>query len=334
MKDLSRTAAVWTAAAFGILSAAAVSANPDIPRALKPDPLAQARTLFDQKQYADVIRNLQEPDLQKLPRQDLRRAYDLLGLSYQFNNEQDRAIGVYELAEQLFPKDINLLTHLADLLHGLEIDDRARPLYERVLAIHPNNAAANLGMAEIERVTGLLDQSQEHYERCLIELKDNPAVWRGYAEVLAERRNFPQAAAAIQKALNLNPNNPSSLRSLAQFQRRQDLTAQAYATMDKAIAAAPAANGSTTPKSEMTLQRGLWLLEDDRLEESLAAAQSVLRHDPRDPLALWLRASIQLRRGRREEAERDLRLVAEMTRETPFLALTARTTLQELVRNP
>lgn len=308
--------------------------EPIFPGAGKPDPLAPVQALFDQRRFSDVIGRLSNAELQKLERRDLCRAYDLLGLSYQYASEPDRAIGVYELASQLFPKDINILTHLAELLHKQDLDDRARPLYERALRIHPNNASANVGIAEIERGAGLLDQSQGHYERCLANEKEDPSIWIEYAQVLADQRNYPKAAAAIQQSLDLDPANASSFYSLSQFQRRQGLKTEAYATIDKAVAAADAASKYEDIRPELSLRKASWLLEDGRLDESLEEAQSVLYRFPQEPFALWLRASVALRKGDAPGAAADLEEAAGQNRQAPFVAAVAQAMLDDLRRNP
>ncbi|MBI3549025.1 MAG: tetratricopeptide repeat protein [Elusimicrobia bacterium] len=312
------------------LSSSAHAAPETAPRPPVQDALAGVQLLFDQQDYGRVVGRLTEPEMQKLGRQDLRRAYDLLGQSYQRLGQQDRAIGVYQLAAQLFPKDLNLTTHLADILHHQELDDQARALYESALAIHPNNGSAHLGIAEIARATGLLEQSQEHYEKCLLEIKTDARVWRGYAEVLAKRRNYSKAADAIRKALELDPDNAPTLQSLAQFQRRQGKREEGYASLAAATAAADASPRHQDIRPELSLRKASWLFEDGRLDDSLQEAESVLLRFPNDPFALWLRARIALKRGDENAAAADLEAAASQSRSSPFAAAVAKGMLKEL----
>ncbi|MFX9630925.1 tetratricopeptide repeat protein, partial [Acinetobacter baumannii] len=86
-----------------------------------------------------------------LPRRRRARGFALLGQSYERMGRIEEALRVSQLAQGLYPDDIDILSDLAELLHRSQLDDRARPYYLRVLKIHPNNAMANRGLAEIER---------------------------------------------------------------------------------------------------------------------------------------------------------------------------------------
>ncbi|MBI4387193.1 MAG: tetratricopeptide repeat protein [Elusimicrobia bacterium] len=275
--------------------------------------LESVQKLFDGRKYEDVIKQLSESNIHKMRRKDIVVAYTLLGGSYQQREQTDKAIGVFQLAVELFPKDINVLSHLAGLLHTVELDDRARPLYERILAIHPNNAAAHLGLAEIERAQGNLEEALEHYGRCLEEWTQNAAVWLAYAQVLAEKQNFNAASAALQESIALQPGSVDSLSTLALFQYLQGLKSQAHETLRSAIAQAP-------DRGDFLLRHSLWLLEEGDLEASLSQAQRALRLSPQDPLGLWIRGVIALRRYNKATARRDLELAASKHREAPFIA--------------
>jgi Tfp pilus assembly protein PilF len=294
---------------------------------LHQSPLEPVQTLFDAKHYDQVILRLQGQVIENLSRQYQPQAYLLLGLSYTRQGKIDKALGVLQLAVQLFPNDINALSTLADLLHHEELDDRAKPLYERVLRIHSNNTNAHLGLAEIEHSQGFLERSLDHYERCLNELPKNPAVWRAYAAVLSERLDYPRAIAAIKKSLELDPGNAQSLEFLALFQHREGLSSQADQTLRQAIDA-------SGDKTQFRLERALWLLEENDLDRSLRETQQVLQDSPGNPLGHWIRASIALRRGERAVAIENLRLAASNSVQFPFIASTAQAMLDRLGARP
>ncbi|MEI8191667.1 MAG: tetratricopeptide repeat protein [candidate division NC10 bacterium] len=234
------------------------------------------------------------------------------------------ALATYQLAEGFYPKDINILSDLAYLLHRVELDDRARPFYERVLKIHPNNAAAHMGLGEILYKQGLLESAQRHFESALVEWKSNETIWREYAQVLGERRDWGGAIRAIQRALALQE-NASSMEALAVFQRHIGAPA-GYATLRRACDL----TGKSGKAADIKLRLGLWLLEDGRLDESLQEAQAVLSERPEEPLALWLMASVKLRQGRLDEARRDLASAAQAGRSSQFVARTAAAMLRQM----
>jgi len=252
------------------------------------------------------------------------KAYELLGLSYERAGRLQDALATYQLAEGLYPKDINILSDLAYLLHRVDLDDRAEPFYERVLRIHPNNAAAHMGLGEILYKEGLLEGAQRHFESALAEWKSSETAWRKYARVLGDRRDWGGAIRAIQRALALHE-SAGSLEALAVFQRHSGAS-DAYATLRRACGMAEGG----TQLSDLRLRLGLWLLEDARLDESLQEAQAVLSERPEEPLALWLRASVNLRRGRLGAAKKDLASAARAERTSPFVARAAAAMIRQI----
>jgi len=305
-----------------LLSLSAAAAFPITPLS-RPDPLAAVQGSFDEGRYAEVVGGLSDESLQRLPSRELPRAYLLLGQSYWRLGQLDRAIGVLQLGVGLFPKDLPLLSNLGNVLHEVDLNDRASLMYARILDRHPNNALANLGLAEIDEAQGDLDASIRHYETCLREWKQNPGIWRAYADVLAQKRDFRAAGRAIEKSLALSPDNVDSLQFLADLQFQQGLIPDAHKTLAKASELAP-------ERKDLPLRDSLWFLEEGNLRESMARAQEVLEKFPDDPLGVWIRASIALRRGNREEARRDLRFVASRSREAPFTSQVAASMLLQM----
>lgn len=294
---------------------------------LHPNPLADVQTLFETEKYDEVVSRLQGQNIESFSQQYQAQAYLLLGLSYIRQNKIDKALGVLQLAAQLFPNDINVLSALADLLHHEELDDRAKPLYEKVLNIHPNNGTAHLALAEIERSQGFLERSIDHYERCLAELPNDAPIWRAYAIVLSERLEYAKATVAIKKSLSLDPGNSQALESLAIFQYRQGLYQEAERTIRNAIAV-------SKNKTQLRLEHALWLLKENDLNGSIGETQLALESSPGNPLGLWIRASISIRRGKNEAAIADLKLAAANDTQYPFIASIAQEMLGQMEARP
>jgi len=295
-------------------------------RAARPDPLASLQALLDAKRYDEVTLSLKGPALQKLSSRDLRRAYDVLGQGFEGLNQFDRALEVYQVGAAIFPKDINILTRLANLLHREGLDESAKPYFERILSIHANNASAHLGLAEAQAQLGFLDRAIGHYEAVLKEWKVQPWIWRDFAETLARKREYARAVTAIQEALRLEPDNIDSLLDLAVFRHDEGRRTEALATLARAAEAAP-------KRRDLRLQEALWRLEAGELDRSHEIAERVLKEAPDEPLALWVRASVSLRQGRLPQAAQDLGRAAA-AKDSPFIAKTASAMLRALQPRP
>ncbi|MFH2202554.1 MAG: tetratricopeptide repeat protein [Elusimicrobiota bacterium] len=286
------------------------------------DPLNPVRAHFTARAYEKVLAQLPESKISELPRWRRAEAYHLLGKCYELTNKPAKALQIYQLGAGIYPKDLNLLSDLAEMLRYAGLPGQARPYYLRILAIHPNNAGGHLGIAEIYRSQGYLSKAVEHYEKTLQQWGDNPHVWRSYAQTLADAGRLDEASRAILSSLELL-SHIDSRTALARIERRRGHHETAYINLTNAIAAAP-------DRIDLLLEKALWLLEDARLDETLDIAQSVLAAKPSSPLARWLRASVALRRGNHDQARVDLRAAAAASHSSPFLAKTARSMLAEL----
>ncbi len=286
------------------------------------DPLSGTKALFEAQKYPQVIAQLSPEAMQKLNRVALQRAYLYLGTSYERTGKLGEALSTLQLAVKLFPKDINLLSELAYLLHESGLDEQAQPLFQQVLNMHPNNARAHLGLAEIDRSLGFLERSAEHYDRVLVLWADRAPIWRDYAEVLLAQREPGKAEAAIRNALSLSTALDSTL-DLAFIERAQGRLPEAIATLDAAIKTDPG-------RQDIALARGLWCLEASRWDEARQAASDRLKSDPGDPLAHWISARIDLHEGRTTEAASELRAAALASQTSPFVAEAAAALLKQL----
>ena len=71
--------------------------------------------------------------LLKLRGESLRRGYVLLGASYEMTGRLDKSLSFYQVGAQLFPRDQDLLSRLAVLLHRSGLEEQAQPLFERLV---------------------------------------------------------------------------------------------------------------------------------------------------------------------------------------------------------
>lgn len=290
-----------------------------------PAPLDGPARLFEAGRYAEVVTQLGE-SITRLPSNDQRQGYYYLGLSYERLGRLDKALGVYQLGVKLFPRDLNLLTQLGQLLHSSGLEEQAEPVFQKVLSIHPNNAAAHLGLAEIDHSLGFFDRGAEHYEKALEVRADSPELWRAYAEILIAARDYKTGALAARRSLSLK-DDPDTLVDLARAQRAAGHLPEALDTLAEAITRFPA-------RADVALARSLWLLEAERYDDALAGVAPVLAAPGAPPLAYWIRARVRLKGDQYRAAVEDLKRAAAAERDAPFVAASARELLKQLGSAP
>jgi tetratricopeptide (TPR) repeat protein len=276
---------------------------------------------FEAGRYLAVVADLQDR-VGRLRSSEQAEGYLLLGQAQERLGRLDQALGVMQLAVRLHPKDINLLTELAVLLHRSGLEEQAEPLFQKVLRIHPNNAVAHLGLAEIDHALGFLDRSAEHYERALETMSDDAAVWRDYAEVLISARDFKTAELAARKSLSLRE-DAEGLVDLARAQRADGRLNDALAQLDLAVSRFPR-------RADLAMTRALWLLEARREDDAAKAVEPLLAAPQPAPLAYWIRARVRLKRDQYRAAVDDLRRAAAAGRGSPFVAAAAKELLKQL----
>jgi tetratricopeptide (TPR) repeat protein len=282
---------------------------------------------FEEGRCDEVIKTLSGSGLERLRFSGgLNRAYLYLGICHERARQFDKAMGVYQLGAQLFPRDRDMLARLGLLLHAMKLDEAARPVLERVLTLYPRHPAALVCLAEIERTLGFLDRSVDYYERAL-EIRDKDAsLYRTYAEALYDRRSFASAETAIRWSLKLEPSH-ESLLVLAHIRRARGSSMEAVDLAREAGAAAPAEEALS-----YAILAAVWHMEAGQWHNAWAQAGLVLKEVPDHPLARYVRARAHLQSGRREAALKDLAVAAAGT--APFVAKASSALTEEILTSP
>lgn len=298
-----------------VLAAGCAAARPVSPA------LDEARRHFEAGRYGEAVTRLNDAQLRKLRSREVPRGYELRGQSQARLGRIDEALRTFQTGAAQFPKDINLLTHLGNLLHQNALDTQARPFYERILKLSPFNAAAHLGLAETESKLGFFDRAAAHYEAALKTWGDQPGIWLDFAETLSRGRRDAEALEAAAQALALA--ETGEVRAVeARILWRLGRLGEAFASLGRAQDLEPA-------RLDLLQQGALWNLEAGTPQTAEANARALLQRSPDDALGLWVRGSALLRLGKTDEARRELERAASR-RDAPFIAATAAGMLKHL----
>ncbi len=282
--------------------------------------------LNDEHKPAEALAALTPQFIATLRGTDLRQAYVLLGDNHAALDRQAEALGDYQLGVSLFPKNVDLLTRLATLLHRNGLDEQAKPLFLTALKYEPRHWGAHLGLAEIDRRFGFFDRSAAHYEIALEVLAQRADVWRDYAEVLLAMDDVATAELALQTALKLEPGSPDA-RVLLAFARRDRGDYDGAAEQLDAALALGAGVGARRAKALLRLEQG-------RLDLARREAEEVLKGVPGDGAALWVRARTRLAEGDAAGAARDLAAAEGSASASPFAARAARVLRDKILTPP
>ncbi|MDD5627528.1 MAG: tetratricopeptide repeat protein [Elusimicrobia bacterium] len=266
---------------------------------------------FGAGRYEEVIAALYPDGLLKLRGDDLRRGYALLAASYEVTGRLDKSLSTYQVAARLYPRDRDFQERLAMLLHRSGLEEQAQPVYEKLLRLDPDNALGHLGLAEIDHALGFLDRSADHYEKALEGLPQRGDLWREYGEELYDARDYRTAELAVRRALALDPGDAEAGLDLALILRAAGRVDEALATLE---------GPARSRQAEALRARALWLMEAGRAAEAEAAAKALLQAAPGDPLGLYVRARLELKAGRRAQAQSWLRQAAAQADSAPFTA--------------
>ncbi|MDE1976230.1 MAG: tetratricopeptide repeat protein [Elusimicrobia bacterium] len=278
----------------------------------QPDPFRKAEAAYKSGRYAEVIQDLSPDSLQAVSPRRQERAYEYLAESDARAGRLTEALGIYQLAVKLFPKDVRLLAGFGELLHQAGLNEQAKPLFDEALALDPENPQANLGMAEIDAALGFYQRGRTHYFKALNTMGNNPSVWAEYAEILWRLKDYPTAEEAAQESLSISSATQTEVL-LAFIQRSGGRLQEAIATLGRACAQSP-------ERTDIVLARALWMTEASEWKDALSVDKTVLARYPENPLALWIRASVLLHAGLRREARADLKAAAQAQEESPFVA--------------
>lgn len=264
------------------------------------------QALSDSNKAAQVVAGLTPEFIESLRGTDLRQAYVLLGDNLYVLGRRDEALAQYQVGLSLFPRNVDLLTREAGLLHRNEMDERAKPLFLQALQIEPKHWGAHIGLAEIERGFGFPDRAAAHYkialESAVVAKRED--VWEAYAETLLDLGKSSTAETALRKALEIAPSSARAHILLGLTRRAQGDLHEAAIQFGLA---AKLGGGIGAMRCE-----ALVFLEAGRLSEAWTKAQDVLAVDSLDAAGLWVAARVDLARGRTNAAEAALRKIVSV----------------------
>jgi TolB-like protein/Tfp pilus assembly protein PilF len=284
-------------------SAAAVKDAADRAFALQPDLgeswLAQGvyryRVLRD---FAGALQSYLEA-LKRLPNSSL--VFEHLGHVERRLGKAVEAEKHYEMASQLDPRNIRVLSSMADISTTLRQFDAANATLDRILEISPGDASALAAKAINLQNSGRLDESAK-VVRQITKHPNDPTVALAITLQFIYQHQWEDAIAAIQRSITKEP-DPRSILLLGQCQESAGKRPEARETFERVIAAIKPSSDSVVPIDARQLPCFLaWAYaglgdKNKAVEEARQAVDDYSNDGLPKPFTEFVLASIEARFG-------------------------------------
>ncbi len=227
----------------------------------------------------------------------------------------------------------------SDQLHRGNIKE-AEAIVNRFLEVNPDDVSLNVLRIRVLEQIGDKEKLVAHLRKMIQLYPDSLEVRRVLARWYVAEKDLPNAEAQLRKLHELQPESTEALRNLIQFvtdtrgeaaameevksqiARAENATRKvplqillaemyydsgdpeaAHSLLDSVIAD----EGQDSPALEARLLLGQFKAREQKFDEALAAANSVLAVDQKNAIALGLRAAIHSDQGNHEQAVIDVR---------------------------
>ncbi len=271
----------------------------------------QARETYLQGDYAKAVTLLSDYiyKTKNIKRREAR-AYRLLGMTYEKLNMPGKALETYKEALAFHEKDVPLLIAAAELYHRTDLTDQSIGLYNQALQIEPDNPVALSGQAENYIDMGFYSKAREYYDRFFELDPQAPAIHRArYAYTFFKQRHYADAFIHITMAKREDPSQPDYWLLSAKAYKGLSMPQDALADLDVAIFLAP-------QRSELQAIKSMWLYQEKNFTQSLSLAQNLLRQEPENELALFMKYLNLSKLNRPDQALQALQKIKELNKDS------------------
>lgn len=229
------------------------------------------------------------------------KAYYYEGRCYEKEETADKAISIYKIAAELYPRNQVFPYRIALIYNATGFYDKALPLFQKVIDKNYEMEEALTGAARASRGLGKLKQAAEYYEAAVSVSGGNAGLIAEYAGCLSEAARFGEARAVIEKGIELKDSPEWAVMAAGTFAAEGRFD-DASASMDIAL--------SRENSREYRMSRAFYDFWAGKKNSAMAAAEKELSASPRDPLAAFLKGMILRSEGNTAEGNRYLRISA------------------------
>src|SRR5262245_20215366 len=271
---------------------------------------ALAEALEERREYQAVVDELAPmlADLRAKPTENAFASSLLLphlGFAYQELGQHDKAIGAFEEARKLSPKDPAVSGYLIEANIAAKKFAAAADVARAAVADNPDNLRLLRLQAQTLRHTGKAEQGVAVLEDAVRKHADEPMAYVTLAQFYSDLDRGPQAVKVLQDAQQKFPTDTSIVFELGAAFDKQKKFADAEAAFKQLIALEPDNSAALNYLGYMLAERG------ERLDESVNLLQKALQIDPENGSYLDSLGWAYFKQDKLDLAEDNLRRAAD-----------------------
>jgi tetratricopeptide (TPR) repeat protein len=225
---------------------------------------------------------------------DFELAFSLGGI-LKIASKNFAAIGPYQAARALRPRNPSVWVNLGDALEERGDVDEAVACYRQAIALAPTDGTAHYNLARKLQDRGKAGEAMTHYRQAIAANPKYGEAHVNLGSLLYARGQLDEASACYEKAIESDPKLPQAHYGMGLALAARGRVDEAIACYEKAVACDP-------KHAAAHYNLGVWLGRQGKLDEAMACYQKVIALDPNDARPHNNVGRALLRKGKVDEA--------------------------------
>jgi tetratricopeptide (TPR) repeat protein len=271
---------------------------------------AQAKVLWDQKNFAEAAQWLEKAVAPGASKNDLAQWWPILGRCYENVGNYQKALAAYQEALKLKPRHVDRMVDLARIYDRTDLNRSAIDLYEEVLDRARDRPDVIYALANLYFRSGRLDRARDYADRAVRQEPQDLSAQKLMARIEEAQGDLAGSAHRWEGILARQPDAGGYFHLGRLWVRQSE-----YELAETAFARAEGLGLSTAP---FHFHRGLVRWYQGKEESAERAWRKALRLDPEYVPAQFFLAVQDYRNGDVREAL-DLMRQAEKKAGSPYI---------------
>jgi tetratricopeptide (TPR) repeat protein len=171
--------------------------------------------------------NLREIETESLPKEQLSETWFHLGLAFQSNHENARAVSAYQRARELNPRNLHAWFNSGMILHEGGMLQAALECYRQAIAIDSEQSKIWCNLGALQFQLGEFEESVKSLNRAVTLKPDYARAWDNLAGSLCALDQLDEAERCCHRAINFKLEYADPFFKLGSIYFQQDRLAEA-----------------------------------------------------------------------------------------------------------